>query len=397
MATLGEILRWIVYTTGAFYSRAAARLLGRDRLLVGSERKFRALLESAPDAMVIVDWHGHIALVNAQTERLFGFERSEIVGESITALIPSRYRDAHRVHQKHYLLDPEARLMGSNLELFGLRKDGSEFPIEISLAPLETIDQGLLVSAGIRDVTERKRIEAELKARAEALERSNADLEQFASVASHDLQEPLRVIGGFVELLRDRYEGQLDSDADMFIENTLGGVRRMQRLIEDLLTYSRVHTANPPIDAVDCTATVAEVMAMLVHQTPGTDVNLSVGELPTVRGEPSQIAQLFQNLIANAVKFSNSQAPQITVSAEREEDRWRILVRDNGIGIDASDRERIFKMFERLNAPDRFPGTGIGLAICKRIVEHHGGEIHAESADGGGTVMSFTLPGLDDP
>lgn len=392
MVTLGEILRWCIYTVSGFYRRVVARLLRRDKLLVGSERRFRALLESAPDAMVIVDWHGHIALVNAQTERLFGYPREELIGQNVTELVPRRFRAGHREHQRRYLQDARARPMGSGLDLYGLRKDGTEFPIEVSLSPLET-DGGKLVSSAIHDVTERKRTEAELKARAEALERSNADLEQFAYVASHDLSAPLRVVGGFVDLLGRRYQGQLDEDADEFIALAVDGVQRMQALIDDLLAYSRVRPLDADVGKVDCQASIHQVLRTLDEQITDAGATVTVGQLPVVRGEPTQIVQLLQNLIGNAIKFSNSQAPIVDVSAEHldGEGRWRIAVRDNGIGIDPADSERIFKMFGRLHSDDEFQGTGIGLAICQRIVDYHGGEIAAAPAPGGGTIMSFTL------
>jgi PAS domain S-box-containing protein len=399
MVTLGEILRWFVYTVRAFYDRIAAKLLRRDALLVGSERRFSALLESAPDAMVIVDWHGHITLVNAQTEKLFGYERAELIGQNFTELLPRRLRAAYRERQKAYMAEADANptaraheLGDGGIEIQGQRKDGGEFPAEMGLSPLQT-DGGLLVSYAIRDVTERKRIEAELLERAAALERSNADLEQFAYVASHDLQAPLRVVAGFVDLLRRRYGGQLDGDADSFIDHAVGGVERMQRLIDDLLTYSRVRLdVAEKLGPVDFNAAVGQVLSTLEGEIAESGAIVHVGELPIVRAEPSQISQLFQNLISNAIKFSDEAQPHVDVSAERENGSWRFAIRDNGIGIEPEHRERVFEMFQRLHTPDEFPGTGIGLAICKKIIDHHGGDIHADPAPEGGTIMSFTLP-----
>jgi PAS domain S-box-containing protein len=392
MVTLGEVVRWIVYTASAIYGRIVARLLRRDKLLVGSEKRFRALLESAPDAMVIVDWHGHISLVNAQTERLFGYDREELIGQNVTELIPHRYRLGHREHQKHYMRDARTREMGSGLELYGLRKNGDEFPIEISLSPLQT-DRGMLVSSAIRDVTERKRIEAELVERAAALERSNTELEQFAYVASHDLQAPLRVVAGFVGILRRRYGDQLDEEAHEYIDLAIGGVERMQLLMDDLLAYSRVRREDErELEDVDCAAAVRQVMGTLAAEIEAKDARVEVDELPHVKGDRGQVAQLFQNLIANAVKFTDGEQPLVQVTAERQDRCWRISVRDNGIGISEEHRDRVFNMFERLHTAEEFPGTGIGLAICKRIVENHGGSIVAEPAPGGGTVMAFTWP-----
>ena len=248
------------------------------------------------------------------------------------------------------------------------------------------------MSAAIRDITHRKRIEAELKERAAALERSNADLEQFAYVASHDLAAPLRVVNGYVQLLARRYEGQLDSDADEFIAFTIQGVQRMQRLIEDLLAYSRVRQPGERFDAVDTRAAVDAVLGVLAREVEASGAQVVVGDLPTVQGNRTQIEQVFQNLIGNALKFTNSGPPRVDVSAHREDGAWRFSVRDHGIGIDPDKTELIFKMFQRLHTDEEFPGTGIGLPICKRIVENHGGRIAAAPADGGGTVMTFTLP-----
>ena len=395
MVTLGEFFRWVLYSVSAVYNRIARRVLRRDRLLLGSERRFRALLESAPDAVVIVDWHGHIALVNAQAELLFGYTRAELAGRHITDLIPRRYRPAHRDHQKRYLRAPDARPMGSGLELFGLRKDGTEFPVEVSLGPLET-DQGVLVSSAIRDVTERKQIEAELVARAEALERSNSDLEQFAYVASHDLQAPLRVVAGCVELLERRYHGKLGEGADEYIDLAISGVERMQRLIEDLLAYSRVSQSEQPFEVVDFNVAVRAVLDELAGEIADRRADVRVGDLPTLPAEPTQIDQLLQNLISNAIKFTDTE-PVVEVSAERENSSWRFAIADNGIGIPPEQRERVFKMFQRLHGHDEFPGTGIGLAICKRIVDRHGGKLSVDDGPAGGTVMSFTIPEGDLP
>ncbi|MBA2505193.1 MAG: PAS domain S-box protein [Thermoleophilaceae bacterium] len=395
MTTLSEIVRWWVYTITDAWHWLARKLLRRDRLLLRSERRFQALVESAPDAIVIVDWHGHVALVNAQAEALFGYERDDLIGQNVTDLIPQRYWEAHREHQKAFMRDPETRPMGVGQELFGLRSDGVEFPVEISVSPLDT-EQGLLVSSVIRDITERKRIEAELTARAEALARSNADLEQFAYIASHDLSAPLRVVSGFATLLQRRYEGQLDEDADTYIKHVVSGVDQMQALIDDLLAYSRVRRGQEePRVPVDTETVVQGVLATLGEDIREHGVVVTTGELPEVRGVPSQVLQLFQNLIGNAVKFRDGDTPEVEVGAERLGEMWSFVVRDNGIGIDAEDSERIFKMFERLQSARDTRGTGIGLAICQRIVEGHGGTIAAAPAPGGGSVFSFTLPDVE--
>jgi signal transduction histidine kinase len=235
---------------------------------------------------------------------------------------------------------------------------------------------------------------AALEERALELERSNADLEQFAYAASHDLSEPLRTVAGFSQLLRLRYEGKLDADADEFIGHMNSGVERMQQLIDDLLMYSRVGRSAPRTDDVDLDDVLSEVLDWIAPAVRDRDARVTSDPLPHVRGERGQLAQVLQNLVGNAIKFTApGVTPQVHVSAAREGESWRISVRDNGIGVDP-DSEVIFKMFGRLHPADHFPGTGIGLALAKRIVESHGGRIWAEPGAEGGSVFTFTLPAV---
>ncbi|OGP64175.1 MAG: hypothetical protein A2170_16785 [Deltaproteobacteria bacterium RBG_13_53_10] len=243
-----------------------------------------------------------------------------------------------------------------------------------------------------RDITSQKRAEEALKIKTEELLRSNAELEQFAYVASHDLQTPLRAISGYIKLLSDRYEGKLDSDAQRFIQRTIDNVARMQRLINDLLSYSRLTTRGHPFERTDCNAVLNEVIDMLhplVEESRGV---ITHGTLPTVMGDGGQLAQLFQNLIANAIKFHDTEPPQVHIDAQRLDKEWLFSVKDNGIGIDPHYSERIFLIFQRLHTVDTYPGTGIGLAICKKIVERHGGRIWVESKAGEGSTFKFTIP-----
>ncbi len=350
---------------------------------VRAERRFSELLEAAPDAMVIVDENGKIVIVNAQTERLFGYRREELLGERVEKLIPESVVEGHVDHRSGYFGDPHARPMGAGLDLRARRRDGSEFPVEISLSPLAG-ESGTLVTAAVRDVTERQRA-------FEDLARSNEELEQFAYVASHDLQEPLRVIAGFVELLGRRYEGQLDADADRYIGFTVEGVVRMQELIDSLLSYSRVGRSEAPLEPVDMQSLVAEVLDSLRSSLTEHGVETNVGELPEVRGDRVLLTQMFTNLIGNAVKFNESPEPRIEVSAERDNGEWIFSVADNGPGIDPRFTDRVFEMFKRLH-PRSIPGTGVGLAICKRIAERHGGRIWVESKPGHGASFKFTIP-----
>jgi PAS domain S-box-containing protein len=359
--------------------------------LARSTALFQGLFDSAPDAVVATDQSGRIVLVNRQAETLFGYSREELVGARVEQLMAERFRERHEGHRAGYLAAPRPRAMGSGLELFAKRKGGGEFPVDIVLGPVGSGGSVLVLSI-VRDITERKRAERELAEQAEALARSNAELEQFAYVASHDLQEPLRMVSSFTQLLAKRYRGKLDADADDFIGFAVDGANRMQALIEDLLSYSRVGTRGRPFAPVDCEAVLGRVLRVLQVTVDESGAEVTHGSLPTVLADESQLGQVFQNLIANAIRFRGEAPLLVHVSADRGDLEWTFSVRDNGIGVAPEHAQRIFVIFQRLHGRTDYPGTGIGLAVCKKIVERHGGRIWVDSELGRGATFKFTIP-----
>ena len=360
-----------------------------------SEVKFRGILESAPDAMVIADAQGRIALVNAETERLFGYRRDELVGQSVEILVPQRFRGNHPLHRQGYTAHPRNRLMGEGLELRGLRKDATEFPVEISLSPLES-PEGILVTAAIRDITGRKKSEKDLTKTVGELKRSNDELQQFAYVASHDLQEPLRMVASYTQLLAQRYKGRLDSDADEFIAYAVDGSNRMQAMIQDLLAYSSAGTNGKVLREISGEQALKEALTNLRATIEESGAVVTHDALPAVTTYDTQLAQIFQNLVGNAIKYHGPEVPRVHVSATTNDGKeWIFSVRDNGMGIDPQYFERIFILFQRLHGRKEFEGTGIGLAICKKIVERLGGRIWVESQPQKGSTFYFALPERD--
>ena len=361
-----------------------------------SEAKYRGLLEAAPDAMVIVNEAGDIVLLNLQAEKQFGYRRDELVGRKVTNLIPEGFAERLIADGNRTAAEALVQQIGMGIDLYGRRKDGSEFPIEMMLSPLESA-HGILVTAAIRNITVRKEGEENLLRTAEELKQTNDQLQQFAYVASHDLQEPLRMVASYTQLLAKRYVGRLDSDADEFISYAVDGCNRMQTLIRDLLAYSHSGTDGKAQRVISTEDVLQEVLINLRAMIEESGAVVTHDSLPTIMSSGSQLAQIFQNLIGNAIKYRSASAPRVHISATKNDGKgWVLSVRDNGMGIEPQYFEKIFVLFQRLHGREEFSGTGIGLAVCKKIVEQLGGTIWVESQPEKGSTFYFSLPERND-
>ena len=359
--------------------------------LVRMEERYRGLLEAAPDAMVVVNTTGEIVLLNAQAEKQFGYRRDELLGQKVTNIVPLGFAERLIADAQRSEQDALEQQIGTGLELLGLRKDGSEFPIEIMLSPLKSTG-AMLVTAAIRDISARKTAEILLQEMIEELSRSNEELSHFADIASHDLQEPLRMVSSFTQLLARRYKGKLDADADEFIDYAVNGVTRMQRLLQDLLIYSRVGTRGKELTDTSSERALCHALANLRGAIADSGAVVTHDPLPGVRADETQLIQLFQNLVSNAIKYQDPGVPKVHISAAKAQgNKWTFSVKDNGFGIEPQCFERIFGMFQRLHKREEFSGTGIGLAVCKKIVERHGGNISVASRLHQGSEFRFTL------
>lgn len=393
-------MRVIVVVTlvvlGTVIADAVARRRSSERELDRISRLSQLILSWAGEGIFGLDLQGRFTFANPAAGVMLGYEPEELVGRPALALIHPGQVDEAAQTGEHSLITAayqDGDVYHVSEEAFW-RRSGESFLAEYTTTPLR--ENGQIVGAVVvfKDVTERKLAEQNLRHSMDELSRSNRELEQFAYIASHDLQEPLRMVEGYLGLLSRRYADRLDQDAADFIGYAVDGAGRMRRLISDLLAYSRVATRGrrPEPSAVD--GAVDEALANLQVAVAESGARITRAELPVVMADHTQLVQLYQNLIGNAVKFRGEQPPEIQLGAERDGDMWRLWVADNGLGIAPEQSERIFVIFQRLHPPGEYPGTGIGLAVCRRIVERHGGEIRVESTEGTGATFHFTLPAV---
>ncbi len=362
------------------------------------DARFRGLLECAPDAIIVAGTDGRIALVNAQAERLFGYSREELLDHSVDVLVPERFCGDEFLNWAKLFHEARPRTLGASLELYGRRKDGTEFPLEIGLSPLKT-ERETLVSSGIRDVSDRKRVETgirklndDLARRGFELEATNRELETFAYSVSHDLRAPLRAISGFSQVLVEDYGGKLDEDGRDCIRRVRAATERMGELIDCLLGLSRLSRQEIQREAVDLSAMACSIVELLREGEGNRQVEVVIAPGATTQADRRLMEVVLQNLISNAWKFT-SKNPQarIEFGVSRDNGERVFFVRDNGAGFDMAYANKLFGTFQRLHGQGEFQGHGIGLATVQRVINRHGGRIWADAAVGKGATFSFTL------
>lgn len=385
------------FTITLFFIYKTSEVLNKieQKKEIASEN-FRSVIESAPNALVISDMKGRISLVNKQANKIFGYVDGELIGKSLETIVPERFRNAHHLKQPHYFKDPKPRHFGQVQDLYALRSDGSEFPVEIGLTPIIT-EEGTVALASIVDITELKHNEAIIRKQMSEIQIKSHEMEQFIYIASHDLQEPLRTLLNYIQLLEEDYPEQLNGEICEHLSVMKSAITRMGVLVRSLLDYGRLGQ-NRVLALTNVGKIVKDVLADLntLIKTTGTTVEV-VTDLPDLYVYETELRQLFQNLINNAIKFRKPDvAPVIKIGCVKHEEHYEFFVSDNGIGIDPKYFQRIFLMFQRLHKEEEYKGYGVGLAYCNKIADIHCGRIWVESEPGEGSIFKFTILIMND-
>lgn len=355
------------------------------------KEKFGRLLESVPDAVIIVNAEGLIVLANSQTQELFGYQPGELHGKPADVLMPECFRKAHAAHQRDFFAHPLRRAMGAGLDLIASRKDGSEFPADISLNPVE-IEGATLVMSAIRDITDRKRIEKELQTKNAALEAANKELQAFSYSISHDLRAPLRAMSGFAGNLKKSLGLQPSAETEHALNRIQENVVKMSKLIDGLLDFSSLSwmaLTRKPVDARELAQAVFDELKSTAGER---SVQFDLGKIPSCKADPVLLRQVFANLLSNALKYTRDRDPAVVrIGCRKENGEQVYFVQDNGAGFDMEYAGKLFRVFQRLHSPSEFEGTGVGLAIVHRIVQRHGGRIWGQGEVDRGATFYFTL------
>jgi len=401
LAAIVVLTMLIWWSAGSLYRTDMERRRALEELKE-REARFRGVLEAAPDAVIIVNAGGRIVLTNAQTEAMFGYKREELLDKPLESLLPDRFRGRHAEHRTGYMSAPRGRPMGAGLDLYARRKDGSEFPVDVKLSPLETAEGTIVISA-VRDITERKKAEEQIRRlneeleqrvieRTAELEAANKELEAFSYSVSHDLRAPLRAIDGFSRIVVERHAAELPADAQRHLGTVRENAKQMGQLIDDLLSFSRLSRQALKIQRVEMAGLARQALAELRAEQEGRRVEVSIRDMPAGQGDPALLRQVLVNLLSNALKFTRRrEAAQIEVGWRTEGGEPVWFVRDNGVGFDMRYGDKLFSVFQRLHRPEEYEGTGVGLAIVQRIIHRHGGRVWAEAEVDKGATFYFTL------
>jgi PAS domain S-box-containing protein len=360
-----------------------------EEALAGQRARLAAIVDTAVDAIITIDERGTIDSFNPAAERLFGYARDEVLGKNISQLMPAPYREEHDGYLEHYMATGEKRIIGLGREVVAQRKDGTTFPIELSVSEMRVGNRRMFTGL-VHDITQRKQAEERQALLIRELESANEELKNFAYVVSHDLKAPLRAIGSLADWISTDQSEKLDADGKEHLRLLVQRTRRMDSLIDGILQYSRVGRVREAVVAVDVNEIVQEALAMLA---PPPHIHVEVApDLPTVRAERTRILQLFQNLLSNAIKYLDKPEGLIRVGCVGHDQEWEFSVSDNGQGIETRHFKRIFQLFQTLAPKDRVESTGVGLSLVKKIVEMYGGRVWIESQPGIGSTFFFTLP-----